>query len=77
MLTGRQLKAARTLLGIPRSKLAERMSIPGLTIKIAESSEGECLVTLARAQKIQAYLERQGIEFLPEGDGPHARWIAR
>ncbi len=65
MLTGRQLKAARLLLGLPRSKLAERMSIPSTIIRIAESVDGECPITVARARQVQTYLERQGIEFMP------------
>lgn len=77
MLTGRQLKGARALLGIPRSKLAERMSIPRLTVKIAESSDGECPITIARARQIQGYLERQGIEFPGEDGAPAARWGGR
>ena len=73
MLTGRQLKAARTLLGLPRSKLAERMGIPRLIIKLAESVDDECPITVARARQVQSYLEMQGIEFLPEGSEPAAR----
>ena len=75
MLTGRQLKAARALLGLQRSKLAERMSLPRLIIKIAESSDGECPITIARARQIQSYLERQGVEFLPAGSEPAARLV--
>ncbi|WP_237482952.1 transcriptional regulator [Lichenibacterium dinghuense] len=73
MLTGTQLKAARALLGLQRSKLAERMCLPTLIIRLAESSDGECPVTVARARQIQGYLERQGIEFLPVGSEPAAR----
>ncbi|WP_237479355.1 hypothetical protein [Lichenibacterium dinghuense] len=73
MLTGKQLREARVLLGLPRSKLAERLHIPSLTVKIAEASDGECPVTLARAQQIQDYLKRQGIEFLPVGSEPAVR----
>ena len=73
MLTGRQLKEARALLGLHRSKLAERIGIPSLTMKIAESVDDECSVTVARARQIRSYLEQQGIEILPEGSVPAAR----
>lgn len=73
MLTGRQLREARILLGLQPSKLAERMGIPRLTIKIAESVDGECPITIARARHVQAYLEAQGIEILPGDIGPAAR----
>ena len=76
MLTGRQLKAARTLLGLQRSKLAERMGIPHIIIKFAESVDDECPITVARARQVQIYIEAQGIELLPEGSEPAARWSA-
>ncbi len=73
MLTGRQLRTARNLLGLQRSKLAERMRVPTRLVKIAESIDDECNVTLSRAGRIRTYLENQGIEFLPLGSEPAAR----
>ena len=73
MLTGRQLRTARKLLGLQPSKLAERMRVSTRLVKIAESIDDECNVTLSRADRIRAYLEDQGIEFLPLGSEPVAR----
>lgn len=75
MLTGRQLKAARALLNLPRSKLAERMNISNAIIRIAESVDGECPITVARALQIRSYLEAHGIELLPENSEPAVRLI--
>ena len=73
MLTGRQLRAARNLLGLQPSKLAERMRVPTRLVKIAESIDDECNVTISRAVRIRAYLESQGIEFPLDGSEPVAR----
>lgn len=76
MMTGRQLKAARILLGLPRSKLAERMSIPTKIVKVAESVDGECPVTLRRMLSFRLYFEMHGIEFLAEDAEPYARFVS-
>ena len=73
MLTGRQLRTARNLLGLQPSKLAERMRVPTRLVKIAELIDDECNVTISRAVRIRAYFESQGIEFLFHNGEPTAR----
>lgn len=67
ILVGRQIRAARSLLGITRAALAKRSGVPMTTVKAVESEEGDprssTLDKLARA------LHRAGVEFIDDGDG--------
>ena len=71
MLTGRQIRAARTLLGLTRSVLAQKVGrITTLVIMRAEENEDEPVLAEHDAA-IRAALERAGIKFTP--DGPQLR----
>ena len=63
MLTGAQIRAARTLLGWERSALAQRAKLPLSTMVRAESVDGEPPITLAQQELIRRTLQRGGVEF--------------
>ena len=66
MLTGRQLREARELLGLTPSRLATRTVIlTAMTIKQAEAFDGEPQITIQYLKAIRQALERAGIEFTP------------
>ncbi|MGI4767496.1 MAG: hypothetical protein ACRYGP_20825 [Janthinobacterium lividum] len=68
MLTGRQIREARLLLGLKRSILAQKVGrISTLAIIRAEEAEGESVASPEHAAAIRQTLERLGIEFGPEG----------
>ena len=68
MITGRQIREARTLLGLQRNELAAVAKvITTATIVRAESVDGEPSITAAQATAIREALERAGIEFTPDG----------
>ncbi len=70
----RQLKAARTLVGWSQEELALAAGISLPTIKRLESAEGWLGGRETTAQKIQAALEKEGIQFIGEnGGGPGVR----
>jgi transcriptional regulator with XRE-family HTH domain len=70
----RQIKAARALLGWSQGQLAEaaNMSVP--TIKRLEAHDGPLGGRAETGDKIEAALEKAGIEFIDEnGGGPGVR----
>ena len=70
MLTGKQIRQARALMGLQRSKFAEKAGVPHMILKLAEMTEGECAITLDRARQIRRAIEAAGIELHDEeGDG--------
>ena len=70
MITGRQIREARALLGLQRSALAARSKIvTTATITRAESVDGEPPITTAQAAAIQQALERAGVEFISDTAG--------
>ncbi|RYB01354.1 XRE family transcriptional regulator [Lichenibacterium ramalinae] len=72
MITGRQIREARALLGLQRSQLAARVrNITTATIMRAELVDGEPPITTAQADALKEALERAGIEFT--SDPPSAR----
>ena len=72
MLTGRQIREARELLGLTPSRLAIRTVIlTAKTIKQAEASDGEPQIAIQYLEAIRQALERYGIEFT--SDGPRLR----
>lgn len=74
MVTIRQIKAARALLGWSQADLARGSSISEPTIARLEAAEGEIGGRQGTARKIQAALEKAGIEFIDEnGGGPGVR----
>ena len=70
MLTGKQIRDARALLGLARSKFAERAGVPHAILKLAEATDGECPVQLDRARQIRRAIEAAGLELF--GDGAEA-----
>ncbi len=72
MLTGRQIREARALLGLQRNELAARVAtVTTATIVRAETVDDEPPITAAQAAVIERALDRAGIEFTP--DGPRLR----
>jgi ribosome-binding protein aMBF1 (putative translation factor) len=68
MITIRQIKAARALLGWSQSDLAQHSSVSEPTIARLESTDGELGGRGETVRKIRAALETSGIEFT-EGNG--------
>ncbi len=67
ILTGRQIRQARTLLGLNRSRLSSKVGcITTLVIMRAEENEDEPL-PIDQAVAIRTTLERAGVDFSPEG----------
>lgn len=73
MITGKQLREARALMGLQRSKFAEKAGVPHAIVKLAEMDDGECPVTLDRARQIRRAVEAAGIELFGEGSEAGAR----
>ncbi len=66
----RQVKAARALLGWSQSQLAARSGVSEPTIARLESaSDGDIGGRAETAHKIQDALEKSGIQFIPENGG--------
>jgi transcriptional regulator with XRE-family HTH domain len=74
LLTIRQIKAARALLGWSQADLARRSGISEPTIARLESIDGELGGREETAEKIQTAIEAGGVEFIEEnGGGPGVR----
>ena len=75
MITSGQIKAARALLGMTATKLAELSGVAYTTVVRMESSEGIPSGQVKTLDSVQKALEEAGIEFLgsPE-DGAGVRW---
>ncbi len=68
--TGRQIREARTLLGLKRSVLAYKVKrITTLAIMRAEEAEDDSTLTADQAAAIRQTLERLGIEFTTDPPG--------
>ena len=75
MITSSQIKAARALLGITATKLAELSGVAFTTIVRVESSEGIPSGQVKTLDAVQRAIEDAGIEFIgtPES-GAGVRW---
>jgi predicted transcriptional regulator len=74
LVTTRQIKAARALLGWSQGELARHSSISEPTIARLESIDGEITGRPSTAEKIKGSLEKAGIQFIDEnGGGPGVR----
>jgi transcriptional regulator with XRE-family HTH domain len=71
-LTGRQIAAARTLLGMTQPELATRSSISVPTLKRMEASEGPAPGMANNVAAVRAALEDAGVEFT-NGEQPGVR----
>ena len=68
-LTGRQIAAARTLLGLGQAELATaaRISVP--TLRRMESSDGEATGYANNVEAVRRALELAGVQFISETGG--------
>lgn len=66
------MRAARGLVGMDQIELAKRARVARGTIRRMESFEGEVGSRTSTLSKVQAVLERAGVEFLG-GDQPGVR----
>jgi transcriptional regulator with XRE-family HTH domain len=74
LVTIRQIKAARALLGWSQGDLAQHSSISEPTIARLESVDGPVAGRPKTADKIRGALEKAGIQFIDEnGGGPGVR----
>ena len=75
MITSSQIKAARALLGMTATKLAELSGVAYTTVVRMESSEGIPSGQVKTLDSVQKALEEAGIEFRgsPE-EGAGVRW---
>jgi transcriptional regulator with XRE-family HTH domain len=74
LVTTRQIKAARALLGWSQADLAQKSGISEPTVARLESMDGELGGRQVTAQKIRAAIEVAGVEFIDEnGGGPGVR----
>ena len=69
MVTTRQVKAARALLGWSQADLAEKSGVSEPTVARLESVEGELGGREHTAEKIRAAITTAGIEFIDEDGG--------
>jgi transcriptional regulator with XRE-family HTH domain len=63
-LTGRQIAAARTLLGMSQPELAARAGVSTPTIKRMEASVGPAVGMLNNVAAVRAALEAAGVVFI-------------
>jgi len=66
LITGRQLRAARVLIGMEQLELAKRARVAVGTIRRMESFEGEIGARTGTLAKVQRTLEKAGVEFLDD-----------
>jgi predicted transcriptional regulator len=69
MITIRQVKAARALLGWSQSDLADNSGVSEPTIARLESADGDLGGREETAEKIKTAIERGGVEFIHENGG--------
>lgn len=68
LTTGYQLKAARALVGMEQSDLADRADVSVNTIRKMEARGAETLTSgLDTIKRVQGALEAAGVEFLNHG----------
>jgi predicted transcriptional regulator len=63
-ISGRQLRAARALLGMEQIELAKRSRVAIGTIRRMESFHGEIGARTSTLSQVQKALEKAGVEFL-------------
>ncbi|MCJ2085132.1 transcriptional regulator [Methylobacterium sp. E-005] len=68
-VTGRQIAAARTLLGQGQAELAKSASISVPTLKRMEASEGAAAGMANNVRAVISALETAGVEFIPQNGG--------
>ncbi len=75
ILTGRQIRHARAILGLSRKQMAATVKLISRgTIIRAEKVDGEPQLTMPQAAAIRAFIETAGVELVNEnGEGPGVR----
>jgi transcriptional regulator with XRE-family HTH domain len=68
ILLGKQLRAARVLLGWSQIELANRSKVAIGTIRRMESFEGEIVSYTSTLSKVTRAMEKAGIAFLDDGE---------
>lgn len=77
-VTGRQIAAARTLIGMGQSDLAAAAAISVPTLKRMEASEGPAAGMANNVRAVVSALEATGLEFIPgNGGGAGVRFRER
>ncbi|NKX42083.1 helix-turn-helix transcriptional regulator [Rhodobacteraceae bacterium R_SAG2] len=72
--TGRQIAAARTLIGMSQPELANAANISVPTLRRMEASSGDAAGLPNNVSAIRAALEAAGVEFIrPNGGGAGVR----
>jgi transcriptional regulator with XRE-family HTH domain len=75
VITSGQIKAARALLGMTATELAEKSGVAYTTIVRIESAEGVPSGQVKTLDSVQRTLEKAGIEFIGSpDDGAGVRW---
>lgn len=69
LITIRQVKAARALLGWSQSDLADNSGVSEPTIARLESADGDLGGREETAKKIKTAIEKGGVEFIEENGG--------
>lgn len=69
MVSIRQVKAARALLGWSQGELAAASGVSHPTVKRLEAADGMIGGREETGAKLQAALEAAGVEFIPENGG--------
>lgn len=73
-ILGRQIAAARTLIGMPQTDLAEKSKISIATLRRMEASDGPAVGMANNVAAVQRALEEAGVIFVPEnGEGAGVR----
>ena len=67
MITGRQIRAARYLVGVSAEQLAQASGVDAATIHLAEGDEETPKTPVAELETIQRALENRGVEFMDDG----------
>jgi transcriptional regulator with XRE-family HTH domain len=73
-MTGRQLKAARALIGMEQSELAKRAKVSIGTVRRFETFPGPIAATTTTIAAVERALEKAGIELL-NADRPGVRLL--
>lgn len=66
LITGRQLKAARALIGWEQTELARKSDVGIATIRRMESFDGEVGARTSTLSRVKRALEKAGVEFLDD-----------
>jgi transcriptional regulator with XRE-family HTH domain len=69
VVTTRQIKAARALLGWSQGVLAERSGVSEPTVARLEAAEGKLRGREGTSEKLRSAIEAAGVEFIEENGG--------